>query len=468
MTRETTCQVLVVGGGPGGYVAAIRAAQLGLGVILVEAGELGGTCLNRGCIPSKALLNASARFQAMRDCADAPVMGLRCTAPGVDMAELADWKSHVVGRLRGGVGALLAANKVRVVAGWATFRNAKICDVSTAQGQETIHAGNVILAAGSIPSGLPGAALDGNVLSSTEALDLEELPASLLVVGAGYIGLELATVFTRLGSQVSIVEAGDRILPGFAPALSKPVADWFERHGVTIALSSRVERVHGTAAGCEVEVRNPDGALTRTAASKVLVAIGRAPNTAGWGLENMGVDMTGAFIKVDAQCRTSMRGVWAVGDLVGEPMLAHKAMAQGEMVAEIIAGMRRKFESHAIPAVCFTEPEIVSVGRAAADAGHLGFELVSSRFPFAANGRSLSGNSDVGFIEVVARKTDNVVVGIHAVGQHIGELAGEFSLAVEMEARLEDIAATIHAHPTLGEGFFEASLQGLGRSLHLG
>lgn len=467
MTTQISCNVLIVGGGPGGYVAALRAAQRGLGVVLVEAADLGGTCLNRGCIPSKALLHASERFASMRECADGAVMGLRCQGPEVDMPAMMRWKGATVEKLSQGVASLLAARGVRVLMGWATFENAKTCAVSGDNETWTVNAENVVLATGSVSAPLPSLEISGNVLTSAEALELDAVPASMLVVGAGYIGLELATVFARLGCRMHIVEAGDRMLPGFAPALVKPVADWFADRDVEVALSSRVEGVRQDGTGCITTVRDVDGNVKDVASEKVLVAIGRRPCTAGWGLENMAVDMAGAFIKVDDQCRTSMRGVWAIGDLVGEPMLAHKASAQGELVAEVIAGGRRRFKPLAIPTVCYTEPEIVSVGMCADDARREREAVSVGRFSFAANGRALSAGADVGFVEVVAREDDRVVIGIHAVGKYISELAGEFALAVEMQARMEDIAATIHAHPTMGEGLMEASFQGLGAALHV-
>jgi len=466
MTNDISCKVLVVGGGPGGYVAALRAAQHGLDVVLVEAAELGGTCLNRGCIPSKALLNAAARFSEMLECAGAPVMGMRCEAPTLDMPELMLWKSGIVAKLNKGVESLLSARGVRVIRGWATFSNAKTCRVKMTDEEISITAENVVLATGSVAASLPGIDISGNILTSSEALELADVPPSLLVIGGGYIGLELSTVFSRIGSRVSIIEAAERILPQFSSNLSKPVMDWFEVQGVPIELQCRVEEISQSAEGCEVSVRAANGEVTVHKADKVLIAAGRRPNTDGWGLENMGLDFSGPFLAVNQQCETPMKGVWAIGDLVGEPMLAHKATAQGEMVADIIAGQRRKFDPIAIPSVCFTEPEIVSVGLSLADAESEGLEIVTGRFSFAANGRSLSMGKSPGFVEVLARKSDEVIVGVHAVGSHISELAGEFALAIEMQARLGDISATIHAHPTLGESFLEASLQGLGIPLH--
>jgi len=455
-------KVLVVGGGPGGYVAAIRAGQLGLETVLVEADRLGGTCLIRGCIPSKALIHAAGKFAGMRAAVGGDALGITLREPPViDMAKTVAWKEGIVDRLSGGVGALLRKAKVHVLHGWANFADAKTCTVATESGEETIRAEHVILANGSDPASLPGMAFGGKVISSSEALSLDRVPERLLVLGAGYIGLELGTAFRKLGTEVTIVEARERILPNWDEALTTPVARWLERAGVTLHLGARVEP--------EGIVRTADGSAVRLDADKVLVTVGRRPRTQGWGLDAMAVDMAGPFVRVDEHCRTSMRDVWAIGDLVGEPMLAHKAFAQGEMVAEIIAGARRQFDPVAIPAVCFTEPEIVSVGLSPTEAGERGIEAIVGQFPFAANGRALGmeANEDGGFVRIVARADDHRVLGVQAVGAHISELVGEFTLALEMGALLEDVAGTIHAHPTLTEAFHEAALKSLGHAIHI-
>jgi len=370
-----------------------------------------------------------------------------------------------VNRLNEGVAGLLKRAKVQVISGWASFVDAKSCVVQTAGGQVSITAEHVVLATGSEPVALPGLPFGGPIISSTEALSLQSLPRSLAVIGAGYIGLELGSAFRKLGVEVTIVEAQDRILPLYDSALVKPVARWLEKNGVPVHLGATVV---GFEAG-SLFAKTPDGKSLALKAEQVLVTVGRRPRTQGWGLENMGVDMSGRFVHVDDQCRTSMRNVWAIGDLVGEPMLEHKAAAQGEMVAEIIAGHRRRFDPVAIPAVCFTEPEIISVGLSPSDAGAGDIEVITSQFPFAANGRALSmeAGETGGFVRIVARKHDRRLLGIQAVGSHVSELSGEFALALEMGATLEDVAGVIHAHPTLSEAFFEASLAGLGHALHV-
>ena len=460
-----TAKVLVVGGGPGGYVAAIRCGQLGLDTVLVENSGLGGTCLTRGCIPSKAIIHAATQFEFMtRAATQSGQFGISLAQPPVlDFDATRAWKDGVVAQLSGGVATLLKRAKVRVVAGWAAFSDAKSCVVDGEQ-PTTITAEHVILATGSVPVELAGLPFGGKVITSTEALSLASVPRRLVVVGAGYIGLELGIAFRKLGAEVAVVELQDRILPLFDAQLVGPVRRWLTENGVEMHLNARARGLNE--AGNALIIDKGDGTTLELPADQVLVTVGRAPLTRGWGLENMALTMNGVFVKVDDRCHTAMKNVWAIGDLVGEPMLAHKASAQGEMVAEIIAGQRRHFDPVAIPAVCFTEPEIVSVGLAPDDAG--AGETIVSTFPFAANGRALSmgAGKDGGFVRIVARKDDHRILGIQAVGQHVAELAGEFGHAIEMGALLEDVAGTIHTHPTLGEAFHEAALDGLGHAIH--
>jgi dihydrolipoamide dehydrogenase len=464
MSELAKTKVLIVGGGPGGYVAAIRCGQLGLDTVLVEAVRLGGTCLNIGCIPSKAIIHVAGEFEAMAHAARKPLNGIALsTAPTIDFAETVKWKDGVVKRLNTGVAMLLKRGKVRVVEGWATFSDAKTCTVKTRDGETTITAEHVILATGSVPVELPFLKFGGKVISSSEALSLPALPRRLAVVGAGYIGLELGIAFRKLGCEVTVVEALDRILPLYDAALVAPVAKWLEKNGVTVHLGAKARGASN--AGLVVDTK--DGKTLDIAADRILVTVGRRPATEGWGLENMAVDMAGRFVKVDDQCHTSMKDVWAVGDLVGEPMLEHKAAKQGEMVAEIIAGHRRRFDPVTIPAVCFTEPEIVSAGMGPHEA--VGDDFITAQFPFMANGRALSmdAGDNGGFVRIIARKSDHRVVGIQAVGAHVSEMSNEFSLALEMGAVLEDVAGTIHVHPTLGEAFHESALRALGHAIHI-
>jgi dihydrolipoamide dehydrogenase len=451
-------------------VAAIRAGQLGLEVVLVEGDRLGGTCLIRGCIPSKALINAAGAFETMTKAAGKGHMGLRLkAAPELDLAETVRWKDGVVDTLNNGVTSLLKRAKVKVIQGWAKFTSDKACTVETAEGPVSILAEQVILATGSIPVELPFLPFGGPVISSTEALSLKDLPKRLVVVGAGYIGLELGSAFRKLGCEVTVVEAMDRILPLYDAELVRPVARWLQKAGVTVHLGAKAKGLETGKAGAVLVVETKAGETLKLPADKILVTVGRKPNTEGWGLEAIGAARDGAFVKIDDRCATSVGGVWAIGDLVGEPMLEHKAATQGEMVAEIIAGHRRRFDPVAIAAVCFTEPEIASAGLSPGEAQARGLDILTGNFPYSANGRALSMDvgAEGGFVRVVALKEDHRILGFQAVGTHVAELSAEFALALEMGTVLEDIAGTIHVHPTLSEAVHEAALRALGHAIHI-
>ena len=324
---------------------------------------------------------------------------------------------------------------------------------------------HLLLATGSEAVTLPNLPFGGNVISSTEALDLDPRPSHLVVVGAGYIGLELGIAWRKLGADVAVVEATSRVLPSYDEELTRPVLATLKRLGVVLHLGCTAEGLNATGDG--LRVRSPNAEEYALPADKVLVAVGRKPRTEGFNLESLQLDMAGRAVKVDDQCRTSMRNVWAIGDVTGEPMLAHRAMAQGETVAEIIAGHKRKFVPQAIPAVCFTDPEVVSVGQSKEQAQQAGIEVVGSAFPFTANGRALGMEAGEGFVRVLARADNHLILGWQAVGKGVSELSAAFCYAIEMGARLEDVGSIIHAHPTLGEAVHESALRALGRALHL-
>jgi dihydrolipoamide dehydrogenase len=463
-------KLLVIGGGPGGYVAAIRAAQLGIPTTLVEAAALGGTCLNIGCIPSKALIHAAEEFDKIRQCADKGVLGIRVDAPKIDVAQTVRWKDGIVAKLTGGVATLLKKHGVEVVHGWATIVDGKTVEVRVAgAGPEDdvlrIGCEHMLLATGSHTIELPILPFGEVCVSATEALSPPSLPKHLIVVGAGYIGLELGIAYRKLGAEVTVVESASHILPVYDEELTRPVVKSLQRLGVKLHLNCTVLGL--SASGQGVRVRQATGEGLELSADRVLVAVGRFPAAAGWGLEKLMLDMQGHAVKVDDQCRTSMRGVWAIGDLTGEPMLAHRAMAQGEMVAEIIAGQRRHFMPMAIPAVCFTDPEVVVVGRTPQEAAKAGVDHIHGLFPFAANGRSLTLESGEGFVRVVARRDNHLILGWQAVGHGVAELTTAFCYSLEMGMRLEDVGGTIHAHPTLGEALQEAALRALGHAIHV-
>ncbi len=463
--KDIACKLLVIGAGPGGYVCAIRAGQLGIDTVIVEAKKPGGTCLNVGCIPSKALIHAAEEYERIAHLATGRnPLGIRTAKPDIDLAETVAWKDGIVGRLNSGVSGLLKRARVKVVEGWARFRDGKTVEVETETGRQIIRAENVVIATGSAPVELPSLPFGGPVISSTEALAMTAVPERLAVIGGGYIGLELGTAFAKLGAKVTIVEAQARILPQYDAELTRPVAKRLQALGVEVLTGARAKGVKG---GGTLLVEAADGAEMQLAADRILVTVGRKPVTEGWGLEELVLDMDGPFLRIGSRCETSMRGIYAIGDVTGEPMLAHRAMAQGEMVAEIIAGHNRVWDKQAIPAVCFTDPEIVAVGLPPDEAHRAGSEIHVGHFPFSANGRAMTKLGEEGFVRVVARADTHLVLGIQAVGQGVSELAATFGLAIEMGARLEDIAGTIHAHPTQGEAFQEAALKALGRELHI-
>ena len=471
MSESRKCQVLVVGAGPGGYVAVIRAGQLGLNTIIVEGDKAGGTCLIRGCIPSKAMIHAAERFEHLAHHVDGH-MGISINGNvALDMPALVSWKDDIVERLNKGVEHLLKNAGAELIKGWATFQNAKNCTVETEDGTISIEAENVILATGSSPIELPFMKFDEQLIcSSTGALDLDSLPEKVAVIGGGYIGLELGIALRRLGSEVTVIEGLDKVMAIFDDELRRPLTTWLRKNDVKTHTNCLAQGAEVKDGKVELTWKDAEGEMQSETFDKVLVTVGRRPNTQGWGLENMGLrmDADGRFIRIDNQCKTSMKGVYAIGDVSGEPMLAHRASAQGEMVAEIIAGHKRIFDPVAIPAIVFTEPEIVSVGLTPDEAKEAGEDIITGKFPLAANGRALTMEAEKtgGFVRVVARASDHVILGVQATGSHVSELSGEFTLALEMGAVLEDIAGTIHAHPTMTESFHEGVLKTLGHAIH--
>ena len=380
-----------------------------------------------------------------------------------------EWKDSIVDRLSSGVEGLLKKHGVKQIKGWANFKNAKTCHVQTADGEVSITAENVILANGSKATELAFLPFSENVISSTEALDQKELPKHLIIIGAGYIGLEMGIAYRKLGSEVTFIEGLDRLLPIYDKEMTRPIKTWLKKHGINTIYNAKAQGVEDKDGKVTLTYQNKQGEIQTLQGDKVLVTVGRRPNTEGWGLENMCIDMNGAFVKINNQCQTAMNNVWAIGDLVGEPMLAHKASAQGEMVAEIISGLKREFDPVVIPAVCFTEPEIVSVGLTPDEASEQNIEILVGKFPFAAIGKALAmeAGGDGGFVRITSRKDNHLIIGIQAVGAHVAELSNQFALALEMGACLEDLANTIHVHPTLGEASMEAAMASLGHAIHM-
>ncbi|MFV0298092.1 MAG: dihydrolipoyl dehydrogenase [Hyphomicrobiaceae bacterium] len=458
---DMTAKLLVIGAGPGGYVAAIRAGQLGVPTIIVEQAALGGTCLNVGCIPSKALIHAADEFHKLRRPQGLSSLGISVGESAIDPARTSKWIGSIVERLQGGVGHLLDKAGVQVVRGEARFRDGKTVLVNTPEGEQRIRAENIIIATGSEPVELPVLPFGGDILSSTQALAIANIPRRMVVVGGGYIGLEIGTAYAKLGSEVVVVEQQPGLLPQFDAAMVAPVAASLKRLGIKVMTSTAAK---GWADGV-LTVESRDAGETSIPADKVLVAAGRRPRTAC--LAGLHLTMSGPFVAIDDRCRTSMRGVYAIGDVTGEPMLAHRAMAQGEMVANAVAGRKAGWDKAAIPAVCFTDPEVVSAGLGPAEIAAMGIESVEGRFSFKANARAMTIERDDGFVRVLARKDNGLILGCQAVGVNVSELSSAFMLALEMGARLEDVAETIHAHPTVSEAFHEACLKALGLPIHI-
>jgi dihydrolipoamide dehydrogenase len=462
--RET--DIAVIGGGPGGYAAAFRAADLGLEVTLIEAAPaLGGECLHRGCIPSKALLTAT----HLRDqIAAAHTMGIRAEQVSVDTAAMNQWKDSILAQLAKGLEELAARRDIEIVRGSAAFTGSRRIRISNG-GAGSLIFKHAIVATGSRPMHLPGVEIDGErVMTSHEALQLDEIPERLLVIGGGYIGLELSSVYARLGSRVTLVELTEQLLPGIERDLVQVVQQRLRKHGIEIHVRTKVSGLQRRDKHVTVNLAQEDGTTLALEADRVLVAVGRRPNTAGLGLEQTRVKMDGrGFIQVDAQRRTADARIYAVGDVTGEPMLAHKAAREGKVAAEAIAGEPAAFDNVTVPAVVFTDPEIALCGMSEEQARAAGYTIKVGRFPFRALGRALTLNDTDGFVKVIADAEREVLLGVRMVGPDVSDLISEAVLAIEMGAQLEDLAASIHPHPTLSEALAEAAEVALQRAIHI-
>ncbi|MEE4558272.1 dihydrolipoyl dehydrogenase [Bacillus velezensis] len=456
---------LVIGAGPGGYVAAIRAAQLGQKVTVVEKATLGGVCLNVGCIPSKALINAGHRYEHAKHSDD---MGITAENVTVDFTKVQEWKASVVNKLTGGVAGLLKGNKVDVVNGEAYFVDSNSVRVMDENSAQTYTFKNAIIATGSRPIELPNFKYSERVLNSTGALALKEIPKKLVVIGGGYIGTELGTAYANFGTELVILEGGDEILPGFEKQMSSLVTRRLKKKGnVEIHTGAMAKGVEERPDGVTVtfEVKGEEKTVD---ADYVLITVGRRPNTDELGLEQVGIEMTDrGVIKTDKQCRTNVPNIYAIGDIIDGPPLAHKASYEGKIAAEAISGEPAEIDYLGIPAVVFSEPELASVGYTEAQAKEEGIEVVAAKFPFAANGRALSLNETDGFMKLITRKEDGLVIGAQIAGASASDMISELSLAIEGGMTAEDIAMTIHAHPTLGEITMEAAEVAIGSPIHI-
>lgn len=458
-------ELLVIGAGPGGYVAALRAAQLGLQVTLVSAGPLGGVCLNEGCIPSKALIDAGNSAERMRREGE---RGIIAGPVRVEMDRLQAWKDRVVQRLSGGVAQLLAAREVQVLRGRCRLTSPTSALVEGVGGAQTIQFRSCILATGATSAALPHLPFDGSwILSSTEALSLQQVPRRLLVVGGGFIGLELGTAYRKLGAEVTVVEVLDRLLPGVDPEIVRVLTGSLRRQGIPVMLSTKA--VGKVMIDGEPHLRvETNGSIRDLPADCVLVTVGRVPASRGLGLETAGVTVdTRGFVPVDASMRTNLPHIFAIGDLTGQPLLAHKASRQGLVAAEMAAGRPAAMEDVVIPAVIFTDPEIAVAGLTEDEARSRGHEPVVGRFPFAASGRALAQNHSEGMVKLVAERKGGRLLGVHIIGPEAGNLIAEAALALELGATAEELALTVHAHPTLSETLAEAAEAALGRPIHI-
>ena len=464
-----TCDVVVIGGGPGGYVCSIRLGQLKQKVICIEKEEVGGVCLNWGCVPSKALIAASHTYGKVKD--HGATMGILSKGLEVDSNKMQDWKDGIVKKLTGGVRGLFRGNGVELVMGNARVTGPLSVEVKTKEGgTETIEATKaIVIATGSSTIEIPTFKFDGKqIIGAKEAVSLRQVPKRLLVIGGGVIGLELGMVYQKLGAELTVVEATDSLLPGVDPECTAVVEKKLVKHGAKVIKNAKAAGYEKNADGSiAVKVDMGGGKHDTVVTDVVLVAVGMRPNGAGLGLEEIGVKVERGYVPADIVGRTNIKTVFAIGDVSGMPMLAHKASKEGEVVAEVIAGHKAAKDWVSIPAAIFTDPEIATAGLTEAQAREKGIDVRIGKFPFAALGRAMAVNETEGFFKIVADKKTNELLGIHIVGPEASNLISEGALALEMHAFLEDLGLTIHPHPTLGEGMMEAAMNGLGHAIHI-
>lgn len=459
-------QVAVIGSGPGGYVAAIRAAQLGLEVTLVEKEILGGVCLNVGCIPSKALIYVADLKDRIEH---ADKLGLITTTVSLDIPKLVQWKNGVVEKLRKGIASLLSQHKVQVVKGTAHLTGDRSFTVEGPDGVHRFEFQHAILATGSSPAQLPGIPHDGKiVIDSTDALEPTEVPESLIVIGAGAVGLEMGMLYAKLGTKVTMLDSADKLLPMLDPEVGKVIERALNRLHVKMVLGVKVQELKKLDSGAELHYSTSEGEKS-SVADRVLVGIGRRPNTSGIGLEKAGVKLDArGLVEVNERMETSVHGIFAIGDMVAGQMLAHKAMYQGKVAAEVIAGQPAAFEGVEVPGVIFSDPEIATVGLTEQEARKRNIKVKAGVFPFKALGRAMTmGEEGYGFSKVVSDAETGTVLGVHIVGPHASDLISEGCLAVASASHVDDLTLTIHPHPTLPESIEEAAEQVEHRAIHI-
>ena len=450
ITADMHAETLVLGSGPGGYTAAFRAADLGQKVVMIERHErIGGVCLNVGCIPSKALLHTA---KVINDAAEMSEHGINFTKPQIDIRKVENWKNSIVDKLTGGLKALATKRKVDILQGQASFVASHALEVKTSDGVKTITFDNCVIAAGSRVTKIPIFPNDDpRMMDSTDALDLADIPKNLLVIGGGIIGLEMATVYNALGAKVTVVELQNSLIPGTDQDIVKPLLKRIQEQYEAIYLNTKVISIKALKEGLKVSFEGKDAPKTAVF-DKVLVAVGRTPNGKLINAEAAGIVVNEqGFIEVDAQMRTNIAHIYAIGDVVGQPMLAHKAVHEAKVAAEVISGHKSAFDPMTIPSVAYTDPEVAWMGKSEAEAKSEGIAYVKGAFPWAASGRSLSTGRDEGLTKALFDKESGRLIGAGIVGPNAGELIAEAVLALEMGADAEDIGMTIHPHPTLSE-----------------
>ncbi len=453
--------VVVIGSGPAGYVCAIRAAQLGMNVALVEKREtLGGTCLNVGCIPSKAMLESSHHYH--RAAHGLGAHGVKVKGVELDLPTMLGRKDSVVKQLTGGIGMLMKKNKVTVKNAWGSVKSAGV--VALDNGEE-LQAKNIVIAAGSVPVELPFAKFDHKVVvDSTDALAFDKVPQHLVVIGAGVIGLEMGSVWQRLGAKVTVVDIADRPVAIMDADLGIEAKKLFEKQGLEFVLGAKVQAISATG---DVSIETADGKKLELKGDKVLVAVGRRAATQGMGLAEAGIKLTErGVIEIDAHYQTNIPGIYAIGDCVPGPMLAHKGEEEGVAVAEYLAGQKGHVNYDAIPWVVYTHPEIAGAGMTEAEAVAKFGEVKVGKFKFVANGRALAVDEGQGFVKVIAHKDTDELLGVHMIGHNVSEMIAEAAVLLEFKASAEDLARCVHAHPTMSEAFKEAGLAVHGRAIH--
>lgn len=463
--KKVKKDVVVIGAGPGGYVCAIRVAQFGKSVALVEKEALGGVCLNWGCIPSKALIHASKLYEDMQNSAH---MGITASNVTLDLAKTQSWKKSVVERLTGGIGQLVKGNGGEVFWGTAKFDSPKTVLVTDSKGNQTqIQFDKAVVACGSKTIEIPNFAIDGkNIVDSRHALDWTKAPKRIVVIGGGVIGLEIGMLYQKFGSEVTVVEMNDQLLPGIDHDIADTILKICKKRKMTIHLKCQAQSYEKTGEGLVLKVKSDKGNLD-IACDQILLSVGRRPDGSGLGLEEIGVKLDKGRVLVNNTMQTNIPYIYAIGDVVGGQLLAHKASKEGLVAAEHIGELASAYDVKAMPAAIFTDPEIASVGLTEKEALEKGIEIVTGVFPFLASGKALSTGHTDGFVKMIGRKSDRVLLGCHIIGPHASDLIAEPTLGIEMGATIDDIALTVHAHPTTAETLMEACEVALGHPIHI-